>query len=164
MSSPSNPPAVPVAPATLRHRNLPLLLLQARERVISRFRPILNAHGVTEQQWRLIRALLERGPMEPRDLVALCQISSPSLAGVLARMDDAGWVVRSRVDGDQRRVRVSPTAQSVALAEAMAPQIEAAYAEIEARLGVAFTQRFYAVLDELVEVLGNSDDLLPDTD
>lgn len=158
MSSPSNPPTAPAAPATLRHRNLPLLLLQARERVISRFRPILNAHGVTEQQWRLIRALLERGPMEPRDLVELCQISSPSLAGVLARMDDAGWVVRSRVDGDQRRVRVSPTAQSVALAEAMAPEIEAAYAEIEARLGVAFTQRFYAVLDELIELLGDAEE------
>ncbi|MEX8494702.1 homoprotocatechuate degradation operon regulator HpaR [Sphaerotilus sp.] len=147
MSSPSNPPA------ELRHRNLPLLLLQARERVIARFRPILNAHGVTEQQWRLIRTLLERGPMEPRELVEVCQISSPSLAGVLARMDEAGWVLRSRVDGDQRRVRVALTAQSVALAEAMAPQIEAAYAQIEARLGEVFTQQFYAVLDALVERL-----------
>ena len=48
------------------HRNLPLLLLQAREGVLAHFRPILNAHGVTEQQWRIIRALLEGGPLEPR--------------------------------------------------------------------------------------------------
>jgi homoprotocatechuate degradation regulator HpaR len=140
-------------PAHIRHRNLPLLLLQARERVIARFRPILNEHGVTEQQWRVIRMLLERGPLEPRELVEVCQISSPSLAGVLARMDEAGWVLRSRVDGDQRRVRVSLTAQSVALAEAMAPQIEAAYAQIEARLGEAFTQQFHAMLDALAERL-----------
>ena len=44
--------------AGFRHRNLPLLLLHAREGVIGQFRPILNAHGVTEQQWRIIRALL----------------------------------------------------------------------------------------------------------
>lgn len=159
MSSPSNPPT-PVSTA-LRHRNLPLLLLQARERVISRFRPILNEHGVTEQQWRLIRALLERGPMEPRDLVSVCQISSPSMAGVLARMDEAGWVLRSRVEGDQRRVRVSLTAQSVALAEAMAPQIEAAYAQIEVRLGEAFTQQLQAMLDVLVERLDDPDEAAP---
>jgi hypothetical protein len=39
-------------PPRFAHRNLPLLLLQARESVIGRFRPVLNAHGVTEQQWR----------------------------------------------------------------------------------------------------------------
>ncbi len=40
----------------LTHRNL---LLQAREGVMARFRPILNAHGITEQQWRIVRGLLE---------------------------------------------------------------------------------------------------------
>ena len=28
------------------YRNLPLLLLQARESMLARFRPVLNAHGV----------------------------------------------------------------------------------------------------------------------
>ena len=53
-------------PIELRHRNLPLLLLQAREHVIARFRPILNANGITEQQWRIVRALIDTGPLEPR--------------------------------------------------------------------------------------------------
>ena len=73
-----------------RHRNLPLLLLQAREQVIARFRPILNAHGITEQQWRIVRALLDTGPLEPREIGELCRISSPSLAGVLSRMEELG--------------------------------------------------------------------------
>ena len=47
--------------APLAHRNLPLLLLQARERVIAQFRPILKAHGLTEQQWRVLRALVDAG-------------------------------------------------------------------------------------------------------
>ena len=137
-----------------RHRNLPLLLLQAREGVIAHFRPVLNAHGVTEQQWRIVRALLERGALEPRPIGAVCRISSPSLAGVLARMDDLGLVRRERIAQDQRRVMVSLTAKSRSLAATMAPQIEAVYQAIEAHIGADFIDRFYATLDELIEMLG----------
>ncbi len=93
----------------IRHRNLPLLLLQAREHVIARFRPILNAHGITEQQWRIVRALIDTGPLEPREIGELCRISSPSLAGVLSRMEELGYIRRKRLHHDQRRVRVSLT-------------------------------------------------------
>jgi homoprotocatechuate degradation regulator HpaR len=141
---------MPADERAFRHRNLPLLLLQARERVIARFRPALNAAGVTEQQWRVVRALLEFGPLEPRQIVTLCAISSPSLAGVLARMDTLGLVTRTRLNHDQRRLQVALTAKSRALARRLAPQIEAVYDEIEQRIGRRFTQDFYATLDELV--------------
>ena len=137
----------------LRHRNLPLLLLQARERVIAHFRPILNAHGITEQQWRIVRALLDTGPLEPREIGELCRISSPSLAGVLSRMEELGYVKRKRLDHDQRRVRVSLTPRSRALAARMAPQIEATYRDIEAVIGAEFSARFYRALDELIGAL-----------
>ena len=151
-AQPANaPPAVPA----FRHRNLPLLLLQAREGVMARFRPILNAHGVTEQQWRILRALLEQGPMEPRQIGEVCRISSPSLAGVLARMDDLGLVQRERLPQDQRRVMVRLTDLSRAKAVAMAPAIEAAYAAIEAHIGTAFIGGFYAALDEPNTLLGS---------
>jgi homoprotocatechuate degradation regulator HpaR len=154
---PAAGPAMPLAEppgAASAHRNLPLLLLQAREAVIANFRPILNSHGLTEQQWRVLRALRDAGPLEPRQIVGLCRISSPSLAGVLARMDELGLVRRERMAGDARRVRVSLTASSVALAARMAPLIEATYAGIEARIGASFIGRFYDTLDELITLLG----------
>ncbi len=144
----------PQGAAGFTHRNLPLLLLQAREGVISHFRPILNAHGVTEQQWRIVRALLELGPLEPRQIGRICGISSPSLAGVLARMDDLGLVKRERLAEDQRRVKVSLTAKSRTLATAMAPQIEVIYAKLEQHIGPEFIAHFYATLDALIEMLG----------
>jgi homoprotocatechuate degradation regulator HpaR len=144
--------ALPAATA-FQHRNLPLLLLQAREGVMAQFRPILHAHGITEQQWRILRALLAQGPMEPRQIGEVCRISSPSLAGVLARMDDLGLVQRARMAQDQRRVLVALTPRSQALASAMAPQIEAAYAAIEAHIGSDFIERFYGALDELIGLL-----------
>ena len=151
---PSSRPA-----ATFPHRNLPLLLLQARERVIARFRPLLHAHGVTEQQWRILRALHEQGAMEPRQIVRRCHISSPSLAGVLARMDELGLVLRERLAHDQRRVMVKLTDRSRALVAAMAPQVEALYQAIEAHIGADFIGGFYAALDELIGMM----DALPPT-
>jgi len=137
----------------LAHRNLPLLLLRSRDSVIARFRPLLNAQRITEQQWRIVRLLLETGPLEPRQIGVACGISSPSLAGVLGRMENLGLIARERFDNDQRRVRVSLTARSRQLAARIAPQIEAAYAAIEGRVGRAFLERLYAMLDELVAAL-----------
>jgi homoprotocatechuate degradation regulator HpaR len=141
-------------PVAFARRNLPLLLLQAREAVLARFRPILNANGLTEQQWRILRALLEAGPLEPRQIGRLCGISSPSMAGILARMETLELIHRERLAHDQRRVRVTPTAHSQALARQMAPQIEAAYAALAAKLGPDFVEVLYGTLDRLVAQLG----------
>jgi homoprotocatechuate degradation regulator HpaR len=140
-------------PGKLSHRNLPLLLLQAREQVIARFRPILNEHGITEQQWRVVRALIDTGPLEPREIGELCRISSPSLAGVLSRMEELGYVKRKRLDHDQRRQRVSLTPRSRSLSARMAPLIEATYRDIESAIGTEFSASFYRALDELIGAL-----------
>ncbi|MGO9425303.1 MAG: homoprotocatechuate degradation operon regulator HpaR [Steroidobacteraceae bacterium] len=137
----------------LQRRNLPLLMLQAREHVIGHFRPVLNAHGITEQQWRVVRVLLDAGALEPREIGELCRLSSPSLAGVLSRMEELGFVDRKRVAHDQRRVRVSLTPRSRALAARMAPEIEAAYARVERLLGAEFSRHLYEALDALIEKL-----------
>jgi homoprotocatechuate degradation regulator HpaR len=129
------------------------MMLQAREHVIAHFRPILNAHGITEQQWRIVRLLLDTGPLEPHEIGELCRLSSPSLAGVLSRMEDIGFVRRKRLADDQRRLLVSLTPRSRALATRMAPLIEAVYARIEERLGKEFADGFYRALDELIEKL-----------
>lgn len=136
--------------AGFAHRNLPLLLLQTRERLMARFRPILNEHGVTEQQWRIIRALLDAGTLEPREIGEICRISSPSLAGMLARMDDLGLVVRKRTAQDQRRVRVSLTARSRAIAARIAPRVEETYRHMEQQLGSDLLSRLYCTLDEIL--------------
>ena len=140
---------------SLKHRNLPLLLLQAREEVFSRFRPLLNDVGVTEQQWRVVRALLERGPLEPREICDICCLSSPSLAGILSRMDELGLVLRERFPNDQRRVLVSVSAKGADLASQLAPRIEATYKELETLIGQTFARDLYRTLDLLLEKLGS---------
>ena len=142
----------PATPHTM-HRNLPMLLLRARELMMARFRPLLTAQGLTEQQWRIIRALHENGPLEPRQLCALCTISSPSLAGVLARMEDLGHVTKRRFEDDQRRVRVSLTAQSADIVERMAPLLEAEYRALEEQVGMKVVGDLYVAVDALIKAL-----------
>ena len=43
--------------SSLKHRNLPSLLLQARESIMGHTRPHLRKNGLSDQQWRVLRAL-----------------------------------------------------------------------------------------------------------
>ncbi len=120
---------------------------------MQRFRPMLNDHGVTEQQWRILRALLHEDGLEPRQLCARCLISSPSITGVLARMEEAGLIQRERMEHDQRRVSVTLTAWARDLGDAMAPLVEQQYAALEQVVGVDALQRVYDALDTLLKQL-----------
>ena len=82
----------------LAYRNLPHLFLKAREELLCHFRPIITHFGLTEQQWRILRTLDEKEQLEPREICELCHILSPSLTGVLARMETIGLVTRLMKD------------------------------------------------------------------
>jgi DNA-binding MarR family transcriptional regulator len=68
-------------------------------------------------------------------------------------MEQMGFVRRKRLTNDQRRVRISLTPRSRALAARMAPSIEAVYAHIEELLGRPFSQEFYRMLDDFISKL-----------
>jgi len=130
----------------MTNRDLPQQLLKARDALMSHFRPVLNHFGVTEQQWRILRMLDEHEQLEPRELCELCQILSPSMAGVLARMEELGLVQRQRVAADARRVMVSLAPKGDRLFDEIAPLIERQYKLMEKAWGKQ-------VLDDLSSAL-----------
>ncbi len=134
---------------SISHRNLPQLFLKAREELMRHFRPILNHFGLTEQQWRILRTLSEQDRLEPWEICEICQILSPSLAGVLSRMDDMGLVIRQRVPEDQRRVIVQLSARGEKIVVAISPLVEAQYKLIEKALGRELLADLYDVLDRV---------------
>jgi homoprotocatechuate degradation regulator HpaR len=134
----------------LPYRNLPMLLLQAREKMMLRFRPILTRHSLTEQQWRIIRALNERGPLESRHIADLCSISTPSLAGILSRMQRAGLVSKSQFTHDRRRVRVALTTRSTLLIGQISGELQATYVALERTVGNHTLAQAYRAVDALL--------------
>ena len=131
----------------ITNRDLPQQLLMARDALMSHFRPVLNHFGVTEQQWRILRALDAHEQLEPRELCELCQILSPSMAGVLARMEEMELVRRERVAADARRVMVRLAPKGDRLFDEIAPLIERQYRLMEKAWGKQ-------VLDDLTNALG----------
>jgi homoprotocatechuate degradation regulator HpaR len=137
---------------TFAHRNLPRLLLQAREAVMAHTRPSLREHGLSDQQWRVLRVLGEHGTVETGRVAREAYILGPSLTGVLARMERDGLVQRERDPEDQRRTVVEATAKGRRLVEKLSHAIEAHYQWLEKSLGRQKLSELYALLDQLIEL------------
>jgi len=132
------------------HRNLPRLLLQAREAVMAHTRPSLRENDLSDQQWRVLRVLGEHGAVETGRVAREAFILGPSLTGVLARMERDGLIHRSRDPQDQRRTVIEATAQGKRLVKKLSSTIEAHYAMLEGSLGKAKLGQLYKLLDELI--------------
>ncbi len=136
------------------HRNLPLLFLHAREAAMSHFRPILKHFGLTDQQWRILRALSESGEeMEPGRIAEECKIQKPSLTGILSRMVDLKWIDRHASTVDQRRQLISLTVKGRALVDRMAPFVDRQYRLIEDSVGIDALNAIYRSLDDALVLL-----------
>ena len=133
-----------------KHRNLPRLLLQARESLMARSRPSLREQGLSDQQWRVLRVLGEHGTLETGRVAREATILGPSLTGVLARMERDGLVRRERDPADQRRTVVEATPHGMKLVKRLSTSIESHYEWMEKSLGKAKLTQLYGLLDELI--------------
>mgnify|MGYP002735304991 FL=1 len=136
------------------HRNLPRLLLQAREAVMAHTRPGLRQHGLSDQQWRVLRVLGEHASesegIETGRVAREAYLLGPSLTGVLTRMERDGLIERERSAQDARRTVVRATAQGLAKVQALQQTIEAHYVWMEQNLGKTKLTELYALLDEVI--------------
>ena len=132
------------------HRNLPRLLLQAREAVMAHTRPSLRVHALSDQQWRVLRVLGEHGAVETGRVAREAFILGPSLTGVLARMERDDLITRSRDPADQRRTVVEATPRGMKLVNKLSSSIEAHYQWMGQSLGKDKLGQLYELLDELI--------------
>ena len=86
--------------------------------------------------------------------IAALLVTKVVASHILTSKSAASVGTLQRLAHDQRRVRVSLTARSRALAARMAPQIEAVYARVERLLGREFCNHLYGALDDLIAKLG----------
>ena len=134
-------------------RHLALELLATRERFMLHFRPILSGHCITEQQWRIVRALAAAGEMAPGEIAQRCVILKPSLTGILSRMEELGWLTRLSQSTDQRRSIVRLTTSGRALYRKINREVETAHEAIVAALGIKELEALHSALDRFNLVL-----------
>ena len=153
-------------PTPLVHRNLPRLLLQAREAVMAHTRPSLREHGLSDQQWRVLRVLGEHAHeaagIETGRGAREAYLLGPSLTGVLTRMERDGLIQRERCAQDARRTVVRATARGLEKVQTLSQTIEAHYSWMEQQLGKAKLGQLYTLLDEVI-ALESPENETPDT-
>jgi homoprotocatechuate degradation regulator HpaR len=133
-------------------RSLPMSLLRAREVVMKQFRPSLRRHGLTEQQWRILRALAAVEAIEVTELARVAFLLGPSLSRILRDLEMRQLIERRTAKADLRRGLVSISQKGLKLIELVAPTSEAIYAAITQRYGA---QRL-AELQDMLAALENS--------
>jgi homoprotocatechuate degradation regulator HpaR len=131
--------------------SLPMLLLRARETAMARFRPILHAHGITEQQWRALRALNDLGELTAAGLASECSILAPSMTRILRKLSERNWVEIERSQRDQRELKVRITALGQSLVDVVGPEVEAEYARLCEQLHPERLAALYEDLQHLIE-------------
>jgi homoprotocatechuate degradation regulator HpaR len=138
------------------HRNLPRLLLQAREAVMAHTRPSLREHGLSDQQWRVLRVLGEHAHctegVETGRVAKEAFLLGPSLTGVLTRMERAGLIARSRCAQDARRTVVRATRLGLSKVVQLSQAIEAHYEWMESELGKHKLAQLYQLLDTVIQL------------
>ena len=134
-------------------RSLPMLLLQAHQSVMTEFRPLLRAHGITEQQWRVLRAIRDTTDLRLGALASATLISAPSLTRIVRALEQRGLVKRRVERADNRAASVRITAAGTRFIDLVAPDSEACYRAIARRFGADDLESLYALLTRLPQQL-----------
>jgi len=117
-------------------------------------RPSLRAHGLSDQQWRVLRVLGEHAQdpegVETGRVAKEAFLLGPSLTGVLTRMARDGLIERSPCPQDARRTVVRATAAGLEKVQALSQSIEAHYDWMERQLGKQALQNLYLWLDTVI--------------
>lgn len=139
-------------------RTLPIALLRAREKLMERFRPMLHAHDVTEQQWRVLRVLHENDGMDATELAERACVLAPSLSRIIKTLEAKSLidVRKSRKDGRRAEIRLSD--QGRTFIEDLAPESAAIYEEIEAMVGIERVETLLNEINLLIESLEKRSD------
>ena len=104
--------------------SLPMILSRTLDGVMPVYRALFQEHAITDQQWRVMRALWEQKHLTSKQISEITLLPSPSLVGILDRLEKKGFVGRLRSVEDRRLVYIVPTQAGRKLQELMLPKIE----------------------------------------
>ncbi|MEM7080629.1 MAG: MarR family transcriptional regulator [Pseudomonadota bacterium] len=139
--------------ALKKHNTLPAYnqgmaaaLLAAREAVMAPIRPILRAHELTEQQWRLLRVLIDIGPMQISQAAEASMIMAPSVTRIVKDLTERKLIRRTSNKTDARRSTLAITSKGRQLVNRTAVETTDLLNRYQAAFG---KRRFNTLISEL---------------
>lgn len=147
-------PAVETDPLPPVAQSLSVRMIRAREALMTRIRPVLRAHGVTEQQWRVLATVRDLGESEITVLAERVFLLPPSLSRILRDLEARGLMLRRSSVQDQRRALVSVTPAGEALIHRIEPSLIDMRLQMRRQVGPDRLRALGDMLDELEACLG----------
>jgi DNA-binding MarR family transcriptional regulator len=106
------------------------VLAKANQRVHGRFKPMFQRYGLTPMQSLVLTALFQDEGLPAGEIGRRLVLDSATLSGVLARMEEGGWLIRSTPDGDRRVTNLHLTEKALGIRDAMLNDVEAMNREV----------------------------------
>ena len=111
---------------------------------------VLSAFGLSWGGFTTLWVLWVWGEMQTADLADECDLSKGTLTGVVKTLERRGFVQRSRVESDRRRVTVSLTADGLDTIERLFPRFNRYEGEMVAGLSQAETHELAELLRRVI--------------
>lgn len=112
-------------------------------------RQVLTDVDLTEQQWRVLRVVQETGPIDPTQIAIEACLLLPSLTRILQKLEEKGFISRTRDRQDRRRQVVTLTEAGEAVIEENIGEALELIERIQKAMGLT---RYEALLDLLNEL------------
>ena len=135
-------------------RSISIAMLRAREAMMLSFRPVLAKHDFTEQQWRVLRVLGEKGTSDAGQVAFDACILAPSLSRIIGKLEKDNYISRFIDSKDGRRVNLSLTKTGQDTLNKIAPDMELIYKAIQKRYGEEKLTNLLDILSEISEWRG----------
>jgi homoprotocatechuate degradation regulator HpaR len=139
---------------TQTSKSLPIAMLRAREAIMLSFRPVLAKHGFTEQQWRVLRVLGEKGPADAGQVAFEACILAPSLSRIIGKLEKDKYISRFIDDKDGRRINLSLTSLGKETLQKIVPEIGIIYNSLEKSYGEEKLTTLLELLSEISQWKG----------
>ena len=116
-----------------------------------RYRSLFQAHDLTDQQWRVLRALWEQKHLASAEISQITLLPAPSLVGILDRLEKKGLIRRLRSIEDRRFVHIIPTQAGRDLQERMLPKVEQIHDDYIQRITPEEWDELNRILNKMAE-------------
>ena len=130
-------------------KSLTIALLRAREALMLSFRPMLAKHNFTEQQWRVLRVLGEKGPSDAGHLAQQACILSPSLSRIINKLIENQFIIKELDEKDKRKIVLKISEIGMIALEKIKPEYLAILKSIQKKFG---EEKLSTLLDLLSEI------------
>ena len=135
-------------------KSLPIAMLRAREAMMLSFRPLLSKHGFTEQQWRVLRVLGEKGCADAGQVAFEACILAPSLSRIIGKLEKDKYISRFIDAKDGRRINLSLTSLGKETLQKIVPEIGIIYNSLEKSYGEEKLTTLLELLSEISQWKG----------